>query len=150
MPDDCFPLTLVLRGKFYEYQSILPRQFVPPCSSNRPQNQQRRHRQVDRREQRYNVGVTGGVNIMTIDIPEDVLERLQQLSEQEHRSVDSLLREMLQYYMNYAPTLRPPTKEQNEALLAMRGMLDIEDTDLSVTVRETMKEYYKRKYGDSA
>jgi len=87
---------------------------------------------------------------MTIDIPEDVLERLQQLSEQEHRSVDSLLREMLQYYMNYAPTLRPPTKEQNEALLAMRGMLDIEDTDLSVTVRETMKEYYKRKYGDSA
>jgi hypothetical protein len=85
---------------------------------------------------------------MTIDIPEDVLERLRQLSEEQNRSVDSLLREMLQYYMKDAPPLRPPTKEQDEALLAMRGMLGGDETDMSVTVRETMREYYKKKYGN--
>lgn len=65
------------------------------------------------------------------------------IAEREQRPVDDVLRSMVESYEPH------PTAEQNAALEAMLGMFDDDVTDLSTTVRETMKEYYQQKYGDS-
>jgi hypothetical protein len=76
-------------------------------------------------------------------IDEELAKKLRLLAEREQRPVEDVLRTMVD---RYEPK---PTPEQNAALEAMAGMLDEDITDLSTTVRETMKEYYQKKYGDS-
>jgi predicted transcriptional regulator len=79
----------------------------------------------------------------TLIIDEELAKKLQLLAEREQRPVEDVLRSMLD---RYEPK---PTPEQNAALEALIGMFDDDVTDLSTTVRETMKEYYQKKYGDS-
>src|SRR5258706_9367250 len=84
-----------------------------------------------------------------------LVERLQDIAEQEHRSVEDVLQTMIQQYT-------PETQAQSEAeisdesaegqhnpLLGLIGLLDeyTNETDLSSTVRETLKKYSHPQYG---
>ena len=75
----------------------------------------------------------------TLIIDEELAQKLQRLAEREQRPVEEVLRTMVD---RYEPK---PTPEQNAALEALIGMFDDDVTDLSTTVRETMRDYFKNK-----
>lgn len=81
----------------------------------------------------------------TLIIDEELAKKLQLLAERERRPVEDVLRTMVDNYEPLPVEERTPTEEQNAALEALLGMFDDDITDLSTTVRETMREYFKNK-----
>ncbi|MBI1257298.1 MAG: hypothetical protein GC204_07495 [Chloroflexi bacterium] len=77
-------------------------------------------------------------------IDDELLQRLQDIAKEENRPVNEVLRSMVEQYPE-----KPFAAVSAEALLAMDGMFDDDVTDMSVTIRETMKDYYRKKYDDS-
>jgi hypothetical protein len=71
-------------------------------------------------------------------INDAVAERLYQIAQQENRSIENLLEALLDLYAR-----------QTDTLTAMDGMFDDDVSDLSTSVRETMNDYYQKRYGDS-
>jgi hypothetical protein len=73
-----------------------------------------------------------------LDIPRELVERLRRIAEREQRPVDDLVADLLALYA---------ARQQGAAaaLDAMEGMFDDALTDLSTSVRETMRSYYARK-----
>ena len=78
-------------------------------------------------------------------VGEELARRLQQLATAEKRSVEALLRSMLDIYTTL-PTL---PEQARDAFAALEGMFDDEVSDLSTTVHQTMTDFYKKKYGNS-
>jgi len=74
-------------------------------------------------------------------IRDDVAEDLRRIAEQENRSIEDVLRSMINSYK--------PTSSRRDAIEDFIGVFDDDVTDLSSTVRETMEDYYRKKYGDS-
>jgi hypothetical protein len=78
-------------------------------------------------------------------IPDALAERLHAIAQREQRQIEEVLSDLVaQYEARSAESL-----SRTEALAAMKGMFDDEVTDLSSTVRETMSDYYRNKYGRS-
>jgi hypothetical protein len=77
-----------------------------------------------------------------IHIPEHLARRLEELAEREQRSVDEVAVSILQ---DHVPS--EVTSEEVNPLDAIMGMFDDDVSDLSSTVKETLAEYYKNKYG---
>lgn len=69
-------------------------------------------------------------------IQDDLAERLRDIARRENRLVEEVLSDLLELY-----------DKSLDALEAMDGAFEDEVTDLSTTVRETMSEYYQKKYG---
>lgn len=80
----------------------------------------------------------------TLSIKDDLAAELENLSVQENRSLDDVVRSMLEIYKALPES---PHNPSNDALDAMLGMFDDDVTDMSSTVRETMDAYYRQKYG---
>jgi hypothetical protein len=78
-----------------------------------------------------------GKPVTVLNIPDDLVKRLQTIAQNENRPVDAVLSDLIDLY-----TARDP-------LMMMDGMFDDDLTDLSTTVRETMETFYKNKYGRS-
>lgn len=72
----------------------------------------------------------------------DVSERLRRLAEEQDRSVEDVLRSLLD-------KVDKPSISSNEALLAMDGMFDDDITDLSSITKEDVMNAYRKKYADS-
>jgi hypothetical protein len=72
----------------------------------------------------------------------DVAQELQRISEREKRPVDDVVRSMIERY-----GAQTDTSDKEDALNAFIGAFDDDVTDLSSTVRETMEDYYRKKYG---
>ena len=85
---------------------------------------------------------------MALHIRQDLAERLQAIAAQEHRSVDAVLQELLANYRSPVEkeAIRLPDTK-TDPFDAMCGMFDDPVTDLSETVRETMEEFYRKRYG---
>jgi hypothetical protein len=98
-------------------------------------------------------------------IDDDLLQRLHEIAKKENRPVEDVLRAMVETYEDRAPDhdhstvgagSQPPTwlevqpeTPDHDPLDDFIGMFDDEVGNLSETVRETMKEYYQKKYGAS-
>ncbi len=77
-------------------------------------------------------------------IQEELAERLQAIAQRENRPLEAVLQSLLELYEslpNHPKTLIDP-------LDAFVDSLDTDLTDLSTTVRETMTEYYRKKFGN--
>jgi hypothetical protein len=76
-----------------------------------------------------------------LSIRDDLALRLQHLAEQENRSVNDVLRTMLDVYS-------PPAASQtgDAPLDAFIGAFDDDVGEFSSTIRESMEQYYRRKY----
>ncbi len=72
----------------------------------------------------------------TLVIPDELAERLQHTAQHENRTVEAVLAAMLDLYTH-----------QTSAFLAMDGMFDDDVTDLSTSVRDTMRDFYEKKHG---
>jgi hypothetical protein len=73
-------------------------------------------------------------------------ERLRAIAEREQRQVEEVLTELVEQYESQSET-NVNDEERAKALEEMIGMFDVDITDLSTTVRETMEAYYRNKYG---
>ncbi|MBN1563144.1 MAG: hypothetical protein JXA10_04850 [Anaerolineae bacterium] len=71
---------------------------------------------------------------MSLVLSKKMAEQLQAIAKREKRSVEDILDSMLKMY-----------NAVSEPLAAMDGMFDDDITDLSTTVRETMREFYRQK-----
>ena len=79
----------------------------------------------------------------TITLPEELAQRIEEIAQQEHRSVVETVASMVE---KYKPRLL--SQEASDAALdAIVGVFDDDITDLSTTVRETLHKYYQEKYG---
>jgi hypothetical protein len=74
-------------------------------------------------------------------VRDDLAKRLREIAQQEQRSVDEILGEMIDHYSDLG------SASANEPLEAFIGAFDDEVADLSTTVRQTMQDYYRRKHG---
>jgi hypothetical protein len=83
-----------------------------------------------------------------LNLPESLTERIQTLAEQEHRSVEEIITRMLQAY-SAQPRQNKDDTPDPDPLLGLIGLLDDEtqETNLSSTVRETLKQYTHPQYG---
>jgi hypothetical protein len=63
------------------------------------------------------------------------VEKIHELAARQGITVDDVLERMIDQY-----------EQRLEAFEALSGAFDDDVTDMSVTVRETMNDYYKRKY----
>lgn len=75
----------------------------------------------------------------TLIIDEELARKLRQLAEREQRPIEDVLRAMVDRYES------KPSAEQNATLESLIGMFDDDVTDLSTTVHETMRDYFKNK-----
>ena len=73
-----------------------------------------------------------------LDIQSDLIERLRAIAQRENRTVDDVITELLAMYDAHQ-------SQADDALEAMDGMFDDDISDLSTTVRETMRTYYENK-----
>ena len=84
---------------------------------------------------------------MALNIRQDLAAQLQEIATREHRTIDDVLQDLL---ANYQPPVEketsPTTDSDIHPLDAMRGMFDDPVTDLSETVRETMEEFYRKRF----
>lgn len=77
-------------------------------------------------------------------IQKELAERLQAIAQRENRPLEAVLQSLLELY----ESLPNHPKELIDPLDALVDSLDTDLTDLSTTVRETMTEYYRKKYGN--
>lgn len=89
----------------------------------------------------------GNKCVTTIEVDEDIAQQLRRLAADERRSVSEVMRKLVEGYTTQADHM---SVAADEALAAMAGMFDDPDAaDLSVTVRETMAAFYRRKHDDT-
>lgn len=84
-----------------------------------------------------------------LHLPESLTKRIQALAEQEHRSVEEVLTRMLQSYSAQQPIQNKDETPNSDPLVGLIGLLDddTQETNLSSTVRETLKQYTHPQYG---
>ncbi len=79
--------------------------------------------------------------MVSITLPDELAQRLAEIARRENRPVEDVALEILEQYT-------PPSDSQAEsdaAFEAIFGMFDDDVTDLSVTVRETIQEHFRKK-----
>jgi hypothetical protein len=84
-----------------------------------------------------------------LSIPNELAERLHAIAQREQRQIEEVLSDLVAQYEARGAESSSQNLSRTEALAAMKGMFDDEVTDLSSTVRETMSDYYRNKYGRS-
>jgi len=89
-------------------------------------------------------------------VDDELAKRLAAIADRERRPLNDVLRAMADDYetLHHVPLNDKPNEEQPaslreeaiEELRSMAGMFDDDITDLSTTVRETLHEYFRKKY----
>ncbi len=81
--------------------------------------------------------------MVTITLPEELAQRIEEIAQQENRSIVDVVASMVEKY-----ELQIPSQEQSDqAFAAIFGIYDDDVTDMSTTVRETLQKYFQEKYG---
>lgn len=83
-----------------------------------------------------------------ITIEGDLADKLTLIAEARNQSVTELLQALLQGFETIEWT-EEEQRQKDEELDRFVGMLDDDITDLSMTVRETLKRYYAKKSGNT-
>jgi hypothetical protein len=78
----------------------------------------------------------------------ELAERLRAIAEREQRQVEEVLADLVEQYEAQSE-VSTTDEERAKARAEMEGMFDVDITDLSTTVNETMEAYYRNKYGRS-
>lgn len=84
----------------------------------------------------------------TLTLPDELVERIQKIAQSEGRAVEEVVAGMVDQLYPEPATDDDETPDP-DPLVGLIGLLDddIQETDLSSTVRETLKQYTHPKYG---
>ncbi len=87
-----------------------------------------------------------------LTLSENLIAKIRELAQKEQRSPDEVIADMLQQYHpqeESLPRTEPEPVPMPEPLVGLIGLLDndIQETDLSSTIRDTLKQNTHPKYG---
>lgn len=86
--------------------------------------------------------------MVTVHISEALAKQLQAIAQRENRSIDEVVESLVRDKVTEQPTPETaPSSKAISALDALMGMFDDDITDMSSNVKETLREYYRNKYG---
>ncbi len=85
--------------------------------------------------------------MVTIHIPDELARQLENQAEQANQSLEEYAVNLLQKNLTPQADDDDEVPEGEHPLDAILGMFDDDVTDMSSTVRETLKEIYTQKYG---
>ena len=84
--------------------------------------------------------------IIHIPVSEKLARKIEEIAQRENRSPDELASEVLEeHFLPKSQSESPEQTEDVNPLAAITGILDYDITDMSTTVKETMREYHKNK-----
>jgi hypothetical protein len=81
-------------------------------------------------------------------IPSDIAERLLEVAQQENTPVNDLLRSMLDEHVIRNQHVRE-SENGNKKMLEFLGAFDDDVPDIDSNVRETLDEYYRKKFSNT-
>ena len=83
-----------------------------------------------------------------LQLSDDLIQQLETIAAREQRGVEEVLRTMVEQY-GAQPAANEDATPNPDPLIGLIGLLDddIQETDLSTTVRETLKQYTHPQYG---
>ena len=84
--------------------------------------------------------------MVMINIPDDIAQQLKVRAERENRSLDAVIVSILSDEISEQSETATDA-EWIDPFDAIDGILDYDITDMSTTVKETMREYFRKKYG---
>jgi hypothetical protein len=76
-----------------------------------------------------------------VTLPDELARRLEEIARRENRPLAEVIASMVEQYAV------PPAEEMDDFVDPIIGIFDDDVTDLSTTVRETMDDYWRKKYG---
>lgn len=84
----------------------------------------------------------------TLTLPDELVKRIQKIAQSEGRAVEDVIAGMVEQLYAKEPDYEDKTPRHNP-LRGLVGLLDddIKETDLSSTIRETLKQYTHPQYG---
>jgi hypothetical protein len=85
-----------------------------------------------------------------LQLSDDVIQQLEVIAARERRGIEEVLRTLIEQYGAKQPVTTAEDITPNpDPLVGLIGLLDddIQATDLSTTVRETLKQYTHPQYG---
>lgn len=84
--------------------------------------------------------------MVMIQIPENLAKVIEKAAQRENRSLDELAVSVLEEHFPVEVTDESPeVSDYVNPLDSILGILDYDVTDMSTTVKETMREYHKNK-----
>ena len=86
------------------------------------------------------------MTILHISVSEKLAQAIEEAAKRENRPIDDVAGDILEEH--FLPQTSDEAEESAEGvdpLEAITGILDYDVTDMSTTVKETMREYYKNK-----
>jgi len=86
--------------------------------------------------------------MVTIQIPDKLAQKLEKVAQRENRSLEEIAASVLQDFVSAEKDDETQSPSEGiTALDALMGMFDDDVTDMSSNVKETLREYYRNKYG---
>ncbi|MBI5670772.1 MAG: ribbon-helix-helix protein, CopG family [Chloroflexi bacterium] len=83
----------------------------------------------------------------TIYLPEELVQKLEAIAQRQNRSVPDMIAAWAEQNLSDAETETEASEEEKGANWeAIFGIYDDDVTDMSTTVRETLRAYYEKKY----
>src|SRR5438552_30602 len=84
-----------------------------------------------------------------LELSDELVAKIRELAQKEQRSLDDVVEDMVKQYHPNQQSEEPDETLHPDPLVGLIGLLDdeIEETDLSSTVRETLKQYTHPQYG---
>jgi hypothetical protein len=83
--------------------------------------------------------------MVMINIPDDIAQELKAMAERKNRPIDEIAASYIRDGISSEKIEETHSQEAVHPLDSILGMLDDDVTDMSTTVKETMREYYKNK-----
>jgi hypothetical protein len=78
-----------------------------------------------------------------VALPDELARGLEEIARRENRPLAEVIASMVEQYAV------PPAEEMDDFVDPIIGIFDDDVTDLSTTVRETMDDYWRKKYGST-
>lgn len=83
--------------------------------------------------------------MVMINIPDDIAQELKAMAERKNRSIDEIAASYIRDGISSEVIEEIESQDDVNPLDSILGILDYDVTDMSTTVKETMREYHKNK-----
>ena len=81
--------------------------------------------------------------MVSIVLPDALAQQLEEIAQRENRPLTDVVASMIEQYEPKSVS----QEESDAAFDAIFGIYDDDVTDMSTSVRETLKDYFEKKYG---
>jgi hypothetical protein len=84
-------------------------------------------------------------DMVTVQLSEDLAKHLQDIARRQNRSIDEVVESIVRDKVSEDAEIG--TDESVDPFDSIDGIVDSDITDMSTTVKETLREYFRKKHG---